>query len=552
MRRATRNARRRDAVAVTIAWTKLIAAVEEASATLLRTAFSRVVTESYDYSCAVMDAEGALLVQPQFGLPGFVGALSTGVKKVLDAVPPRTLRPGDVLLTNDPYIGTSQLNDFMVITPVFRRGRIVAYAANISHSPDVGGRLLSAEGRELYEEGLRLPIVHLFRRGRRDEGLIRILRTNVRVPDIVEGDLMAQVAANTVVSRELLRRLEAGGAPDLADLSREILGRSERLVRERIRGIPDGTYVGAVTLDGLDEPLTIRATVTVRGGTIAVDYAGTSPQTMVGLNCAFNYAYAETAFAVLCVARPLAPINAGSLRPIRVSAPAGCLLNAQPPAALGARTLVVQFIEAAIFQALAQAAPERVMGEAAAPVWVPMLSGVDQYGRRFVELLFLNGGFGGRPGEDGTVVGFPSSVTSTTVELLENEKPFVVEAKEWIPDSAGAGRFRGGPGMRFVLRSESPEPVRVALRVERLAHAPRGVAGGLPGRAGRIGWDGEGPLPPKGSVLLRRGQRITFETPGGGGFGDPTAREPARVAEDVANGLVGAQAARAVYGARPS
>jgi N-methylhydantoinase B len=533
-----------DPVTLTVHWNRLIAIVDEASATLLRTAFSRIVTDAWDFTCALFDAEGRMIAQPTQGLPSFIGSLATAVGHFRRAFPPATLAPGDSLVTNDPWIGTSQLNDMVFVSPIFYRGRIVGYAANIAHSPDVGGRLLSADARELYEEGLRLPISKLIARGQPNETIFDIIRSNVRVPDIVVGDLLAQEAANTAMIRRVVDFLAGEKLSDLRGISREILGRSEKAMRAAIARIPDGTYESRVETDGFDAPLDIRARVTVDGSDLHVDFAGTSQQQEMGINCTFNYAYAETVFPLICIAGPESPINAGTLRPLRVSAPDGTILSAMHPAPLGGRLLVSMYIQCAMFRALAGAVPDRVLADCAAPAWTPVVQGINQHGQRFVDIVFLNGGLGARPTKDGVdVLGFPGNLSGTLVELFENEKPMLVERRELAEETPGAGRYRGGAGLHFSVRSESDAPITVGLRADRLVHAAQGLSGGKPGATGVVLLNGK-PQHPKRTVILRAGDVLTFRTPGGGGYGDPRARAPERVIEDRLSGLVSEHRAR--------
>lgn len=536
-----------DPITLGVHWNRLIAIVDEASATLLRTAFSRIVTDAYDFTCALFDEDGEMIAQPTQGLPSFIGSLATAVRHFLRAFPPETLAPGDSLLTNDPWIGTSQLNDMHLVSPIFHQGRIVGYAANIAHSPDVGGRLLSADARELFEEGLRLPICKLVERGRPNETVFNIIRSNVRVPDIVVGDLMAQEAANTVMARRVLEFLREEGLRDLRGLSREILTRSERAMRAAIARIPDGTYESRVETDGFDAPLAIRTRVTVRGEEMEVDFAGTSPQQEKGINCTFNYAYAEAVFPLICISGPASPINAGILRPLRVTAPPGTILSAAHPAPLGGRLLVSMYVQCAVFRALAPAVPDRVLADSGAPAWTPVVHGINQYGQRFVDIVFLNGGLGARPTKDGIhVLGFPASISGTLVEIFENEKPMFVERRELAEDTPGLGKYRGGAGLHFVVRSEADGPITVGLRADRLQHPAQGLFGGGEAARGVVRLNGH-PQHPKQTIVLGRGDVLEFRTPGGGGYGDPRERDRDRARHDVAAGLVSAERARAEY-----
>ena len=321
-------------------------------------------------------------------------------------------------------------------------------------------------------------------------------------------------------------------------------------MRSIIAGLPDGTWRGEVEADGDEEPVTIRVRVDVAGDAVSVDLAGTSPQSARGINVTFNWTYADVVYALLCALKPESPINAGSLEPLRVSAPPGCILNAEYPAAVGARVLVAHYVQAAVFRALEPILPDRVIADSAAPTWVPVLSGVNRHGERFVEILIVHGGIGARPAKDGMVVSYPDHPPTTAVEIFESEKPILVEAKELIPDSAGAGRYRGGPGQRFRFRLLGDAPLRVAMRADRIHHPPLGFAGG--GRARRAR-DPERPRapPPQADRLHRPGRRRRSPDPRRGGYFDPRSRATAAVERDLDDEIVSEAEARAVYGYEP-
>lgn len=540
-----------DPAGIRIGWNRLLSIVDQGAAALKRTAFSRNVTDADDFSNALFDAGGNLIAQPSQGEAAFLGVMSTEVKAFLERYPPATLRPGDVLLSNDPWLGASQLNDYTMVAPLFRRRRLVGFAACCAHSPDVGGRVLSSDSSDIHEEGFIIPPTFLFRAGRPNEELMRFIRANVRVPDVVMGDLMAQAASNNVVKKGVAEFLEDAGLPDLEGLGREMRARSERALRTIIAGLPDGTWRGEVEADGDEAPVTIRVRVDVAGETVSVDLAGTSPQSARGINVTFNWTYADVVYALLCALRPDSPINAGSLAPLRVSAPPGCILNAEYPAAVGARVLVAHYVQAAVFRALAPILPDRVIADSAAPTWVPVLSGVNRHGERFVEILIVHGGIGARPGKDGMVVSYPDHPPTTAVEIFESEKPILVEAKELLPDSAGAGRYRGGPGQQFRFRLLGDAPLRVAMRADRIRHPPLGFSGGRAGRAGTATLNDRAPLHPKRTVFIEPGDVVDLRTPGGGGFFDPRARARSAVERDLDDGIVSPAQARAVYGYEP-
>lgn len=527
-----------DALMVSMQWAKLQSVVDEASATLLRTAFSRIVTEANDYTCALFGATGDMIVQSSQGLTSFTGVLAIAIKHFLAAFPASALEPGDCLIMNEPWLGASQVNDMHVVTPIFHRRRVVGYAANISHCPDVGGRILSGDSRDVFEEGIRLPMSKLFRKGRPNEELFRIFLNNVRVPDIVRGDLMAQWSSNAIMERGVLAFLREYKLDSLAGIGREILGRSERAMRAAIREIPDGVYTSEVTADGFDEPLRICTAIDVAGDRISVDYAGTSPQTPVGINCCWNYTYAETVFPLICVVRPSSPVNGGCLRPLTVTAPDGSVLNPRFPAAVGARAMASMFLAAAVFRAMAAALPDRVLADPSAPTWIPTCTGTDQYGKRFADIIFMNGGLGARPMKDGiNVIGFPANISSTPVEIFENEKPMLIHEKELVADTGGRGQYRGGCGQRLVIQSFAEGPITFAMRGDRIDHPAQGLFGGGPGAPGRVTLNGE-PMHSKRTIQVHPGDSMVLQTPGGGGYGDAASRSETARANDLRNGYV--------------
>jgi N-methylhydantoinase B len=527
-----------DPLLISMQWAKLQSVVDEASVTLLRTAFSRIVTEANDYTCALFDTRGDMIIQSTQGLTSFTGVLAVAIKHFLAAFPTSALEPGDCLIMNEPWMGASQVNDMHVVTPIFHRRQVVAYAANISHCPDVGGRILSGDSREVFEEGIRLPMSKLFKRGKPNDELLRIFLNNVRVPDIVRGDLMAQWSSNVIMERGVLAFLREYRLDSLAGIAREILGRSEAAMRAAIREIPDGTYASEIETDGFDEPLRICTAVTVRGDRISVDYAGTSPQTPVGINCCWNYTYAETVFPLICVVRPATPVNGGCLRPLAVVAPEGSVLNPRFPAAVGARAMASMFLPAAVFRALASAVPDRILADPSAPTWIPTCSGVNQYGKRFADIIFMNGGLGARPSKDGiNVIGFPANISSTPVEIFENEKPMMVTEKQLISNSGGTGRYRGGCGQRCSITSYSEAPITFAMRGDRVQHPAQGLFGGGPGAPGVVTLNGQ-PIHSKRTIQLQAGDRLIMDTPGGGGYGDPAQRQEAAKSDDLRNEYV--------------
>jgi len=542
----------RDPVLLEIVWNRLLAMVEEQARVLINAAFSPIVSEMQDLAVGVFDRHANMLAQSiSTGTPGHTISMATGVRHFLERYPAERLEPGDTLLSNDPWKIAGQLNDMTVVTPVFRRGKVQALFASTCHSIDVGGRGYSADSREVFEEGLAIPVQKLIRAGEPNEDLFELIAANVRAPREVLGDLRAQVAANEVSAARLIAMLDEFGLAGLDELSASILGRSERAMRKAIATIPNGTYRHSLRLDGFDKPIDIRAAVTVDDERVEVDFAGSSPQSAHGINVVLNYTFAYTSYGLICAICPTAPVNAGTFRPLTVWAAEGSILNARFPAPVAGRHLVGHFLPTAVLGALAQVIPDRVMAESSA-LGAATIYGRQASGEPFLSTFFAYGGYGARPDKDGlATTGFPSNLANTPVELLEATTPLLVASKELIPDSGGAGRFRGGAAQRIVLETRSPSPCQVSCFFERIANPAQGLDGGGQGRPGRfelVTAAGRRRRPhPKGQFTFAPGDVLTVELSGGGGFGPPAERDPARLAEDVDDGLVTPRAARALY-----
>ena len=537
-----------DPVKLEILWNRLLSVCNEQQVTLLRTAFSTVVRESQDLACGVFDALGRMVAQSVTGTPGHINAMATGVIHFLETYPPDTLVEGDVLLTNDPWQTAGQINDMTVLTPVFLEGRVVAFFASTCHAPDIGGRILSAEAREVFEEGLRIPITKLFAAGKPNEELLRILRANVRTPEETVGDLYAQMSSNAVGARSLLHLMREFGLTSLEELSEEITKRSEQALRASIRAIPNGTYRSEVWSDGFEEPVVIRTTVRVEDDEIYIDFAGSSPQSRRGINVVLNYTKAYASFAIKAAIAPEVPHNDGAFRPVHISAPRGSILNCVEPAAVASRHLIGHFLPGAIFAALAEVMSGRLMAGGSEPVWITLWRGQKNTGSPFLLSHFQLGGAGARAEKDGlSTTGFPSGVGGVPVEIIESLAPLLQEHRELRQDSGGAGKYRGGLGQATAMRCLSGQPWEVSAMVDRLRFPGQGVQGGSPGRCGEFLIDGA-PAPAKSLLALAPSAAVTLNLPGGGGFGDPKERAVERVLLDVVNGYVSVDAAEREYG----
>lgn len=538
-----------DAGTLEIMWSRLTSIADEAATTLVRTSFSTVVRESKDLSCALFDSAGCSLAQAAMSMPAFTGTMPLTMKHFLKRYPASQWRPGDVLITNDPWLGSGHLPDISMALPMFRGSVLVGFTFLVAHAPDIGGRTLSATCREIFEEGLRIPIVHLYKAGEPCEQVIEFIRNNVRVPDEVLGDLHAMVAAGEVARRRLLEFMAEFGLDDLTALAGEIQFRAERAMREQIRALPDGTYRHQLTTDGMDQELTIAITLRVAGDRLEIDYAGTSPQQPSGINVPLCYTHSFTVYAVKTVLTPTVPNNEGTFKPITVTAPEGCILNPRFPAATGARSTTGHFVVPAVYGAMAQLAPERVLAECGAPRPIVVLRGSREDGRPFTQTVFCMGSMGARPSRDGiSCIAFPTNCWVTPVEVLESTTTAIrVGRKELIPESGGAGRFRGGYGQRYEIESVSDEPLTISVRADRTRNPAQGLAGGLPGACTRIRLNGED-IDPKGITIAAKGDLLQVDTPGSGGHGDPLERDPAEVYRDFKYQLISKAGARSLYG----
>lgn len=533
-----------------IVWDRLLALVEEQAQILMRTAFSTPVREAGDLSAGVFDLRGRMLAQAVTGTPGHVNAMAASVGKFLEAHPIATLEPGDVLITNDPWHGTGHLNDFTVVTPTFKDRRCVGLFAATSHVADVGGLGFGADGRDVYEEGLNVPISYLFRGGEPNETLFALLRANVRDPASAQGDWFSLVACNESAGTALVNLLVEFGLSDLEQVADVVLARSEAAMLAEIRRLPFGIYRNTLRIDGYDEPLGLVCEMHIDADGITLDFTGSAPASPRGINVPLTYTTAYASFGVRCIVGGDIPNNAGSLAVIRVTAPDNSLLNAQRPAAVSARHAVGQLLPDLVIGCLEAAVPERVPAEGASCLWNPVLLSNSSYtAQRFVINPFYNGGTGARPGKDGlSTTAFPSGVRNTPSEINEATAPVVIWRKEYLPDSGGPGEFRGGLGQIIEVGHLYGEPFRVSKMFDRIENPARGRLGGRAGRPGAVYTSGGTRLRAKGTETVPAGETLILELPGGGGLGPPRKRSAADLARDVRDGIVSEPAAGEVYG----
>ena len=416
---------------------------------------------------------------------------------------------------------------------------MVGYFASTCHAPDIGGRILSAEAREVYEEGLKIPIMKLYESGRPNASLFAILRANVRVPEMVLGDFHAQIAGGAVGGERLLEFMDEFGLERLEPLADEIIGRTERAMRDAIREVPRGVYEHKIVSDGFDEPIVIHVRCEVGDGEIHVDYAGSSPASRRGVNVVMNYTEAYTTYGVKVIVSPDVPNNEGAFRPLRITAPEGSILNVTRPAPVAARHVIGHFLPHVIAGALGQAVPERVMAEGSANIWGVQVSGKDLRGEPFSYVFFSSGGTGARAVKDGlSATAFPSGVLGTPVEVTENLSPLIVERKALRDGSGGRGKYRGGLGQTIAFRVRTREPFVCSILCDRTAHPAQGFRGGAPGAPGEVLIDGVAPANPKAEQVIPPGALVEVRLPGGGGYGAPSGRDPELAERDLLEGYV--------------
>jgi N-methylhydantoinase B len=548
-----------DPLTVAVVWGRLSTIAEEMAEALQRTAFSDQVREGGDYSTAIFDAQGRLIAQANRS-PAHLGSMPDAVRNMLAVYPVESLAQGDVVGLNDPYLGAGHLPDLFAMSPVFRAGDLVGFVVTTVHLTDVGGPAPGSQAvsgvSDVVQEGLRLLPVNLYRRGQPVAEIFRVIEANVRVPELVLGDVRAQRAALNVGAERLAELYERLGVDVVATAANAILDRSEAAVRAELAEIPDGTYRFVDHLDDIGpgtDALRMEVTVTVEGTDLTFDFSGSAPQTQSSLNSTLTYTKAYCYWAAKAITtKDTIPQNEGQLRPVRVLAPPGSFFNPMPPAAVGGRAVLNQRIVELIFGALAQAVPERIC--AASGQWVnPIFGGTHpSTGDRFVFYDYIVAGVGARMELDGVDAISPVvSVENIPVEAQEARNPILVERLELVPDSGGAGRTRGGLGLRKDIRLLADDVVLSNL-TDRQRFQPYGLAGGSPGRLGETvlnpGTPDERRISSKDVVELRRGDVVSFRCSGSGGFGPRSERPRERVLADLEEGLVSVAAAREIYG----
>ncbi len=540
-----------------IQWNRLIAVVEEQAQTMIRTAFSTTVREAGDLSAGIFDLDARMLAQAVTGTPGHVNSMMESVGHFLQKFPVAKMQPGDHYITNDPWLGTGHLHDLTVVTPAFRNGKCVGLFANTAHVIDIGGLGMGPEGRSVFEEGLYIPIVKCFDRGVPNETFFDFVRVGSRTPIELEGDIYSLCACNDAGAKRLVEMMDEFGMESLDSLAEYIFDSSLKATLSEIEKLPRGTFRAEIVSDGYEAPVTLKAAMTIYADKIVVDYAGTSGFSNRGINVPPAYCRAYSCFGIKCVVAPEIPNNWASLSPFHMEIPGDCILNTPRPYPVSVRHIVGQLLPDLMMGCLHQAVPNRVNAEGSGALWNPPLRGGSQVSGQHAEtedyeiITFNSGGTGARPTKDGlSGIAFPSGVRTMPVEATENVAPIIFWEKQLRPDSAGAGRTRGGFGQTMVIGAKGDAEFAVNAIFDRVANAPKGREGGGAGATGRVTLnDANGTaLRTKGFQIIPKGRRLVLELPGGGGIGDPKLRDAALVQRDVADGLVSKDAARTLYG----
>lgn len=512
-----------DGIALEILWSNLIATVTEQARALQRIAFSPIVREAGDLATALFDRRGRMVAQAVTGTPGHINSLGAAGRHFVHAFPPESLVPGDVLITNDPWLSAGHFFDITVMTPVFRGTRCIGFFGSTIHHTDIGGYGVGAGARDVHEEGLWIPLAKLYEAGQPNALLHAMIRRNVRTPEHVAGDLAAQVAAGRVGAERLNALCDRAGLADIEALADVIIGRSEQATRDSIRKLRAGTYHGESVFDvpgGLKVTLRTAVTVDTAAGELVIDFTGSSPEAPIGINVVLNYTAAYANFAVRACLDPDLPNNFGSLAPVRVVAPEGSIVNCRYPAPVNARHVVGMYVPMPVLKALHQVMPDRVLAEGSGAVWTIQIQGRDDQGEPFTSSMFnYSGGMGARrekPGLSATC--YPTGVAAVPVEVLEAAMPIVFTRKELRRGSGGDGRQRGGDGQVIGFRLRTREPWLLNVVASRTDMGPDGLEGGGPGLPGRFLVNGA-PVNEARKMAMAAADEVLMETPGGGGYG---------------------------------
>ena len=541
-------------VELQVMWNRLMAVVDEQAQALMHTAFSPIVRESGDISAGVFDVDGNMLAQAVTGTPGHINTMAESVRHFLEVIPRNTMRPGDTYMTNDPWLGSGHLNDFVLVQPCFHRRKLVGLVSCTSHLIDLGGLGMGPDGSDVYDEGLLIPPMRLVERGEINQTLMTLVKSNSRTPFQNEGDIYALIACCDVAHKRLGEMMGEFGISSLGEIGSYIYSVSRTASEAAINAAPQGTYHNRMMIDGYDFEIELVASLRLGNGEAHVDFSGSSSCSSFGINVPLNYATAYSVFGLRCIFAPEVPNNAGSLAPFQVSAPPGCIVNAPRPVPVAQRHIIGQLLPDVVLGCLRQAMPQRIPAEGSSCMYdLPLRGGFDasssKDATRFAVELTHNGGTGARPGKDGlSVTAFPSGVYGSQVEVTESTAPLLLRRRELRQDSGGAGKFRGGLGQTIEIESRERQAFDLFGTVDRIKYPARGCFGGLDGATGHLALASGKLLKGKGKQQIQAGETLVFQTPGGGGYGDPRQRQPKLVARDYAAGLISRRALKRDYG----
>jgi N-methylhydantoinase B len=537
-----------DPITLEILWQRLITIMNEVDHTIVRTTFSTILSEGRDFACILLNSAGASLCQSVLSPATFSVVMPRTAKSLLQHFPVDTLQEGDVLATNDPWLGTGHLPDYVLVTPIFWQGKVVAFIGTVSHMSDVGGHPNEIEGLDVFSEGLWMPPFKLYQAGRENALAFEIMGRNCRVPDLLLGDLRAMAGAAKIGAERFREFLVDYQLHDIEALATEILSRSEAIMRERIAALPNAVYEYGLDIDGYIEPVHLHVKVEIRDTDIFIDYSGSSLQRHdAAINSVYNSTYAPTVYPFKCALVHEIPNNEGLFRPIHMTAPAGSILNATFPAAVKARAKTINNMNQLLFGALWPVFGRRVQASNGG-IWPLVLLGQDHDFGNFLVDMLPHGGRGGMPAMDGMIpVAYPENSTITPCEVIETKSPVLFGKKEFRPDSGGPGQHRGGLGQVITFKHIGRQPIIFNLTPDRITTLPQGLNEGQPGRIGQVHINDQliTRFPP---IRLQPGDEVELRMAGGGGFGPVSRRERATILEDLALGYITPRGAIEDYG----
>ena len=523
-----------------VMWNRLLSVVEEQGQTLVRTAFSPIVRECGDISAGVFDLEGRMMAQAVTGTPGHVNSMAESVRHFINHFPLNTMNEGDIFITNDPWMGTGHLNDFVLTTPCFKDNKIVGLFSCTSHLTDIGGLGVGPDATDIHMEGLYIPMLKLADRGVMNKTLLKLVSQNTRQPVETEGDVYSLAACNDIGCKRLVEMMNEFEIDDLKNLSDFIYDKSLSAVENEIKKIPNGVYENLMMIDGFEKDIKLEAKLTVYDKSISVDYTGTSDKSKFGINVPLSYTKAYTCFGLSCLVSAEIPNNAGSLKPFEIDAPLGSILNAPYPAAVCARHIIGQMLPDVVFGCLEKAIPEKVPAEGASCLWNITFRGKTDRGANnnslFAVTAVVNGGTGARPNKDGlSATACPSGVRGTPVEINEAVAPLLFLKKEYNPGSGGKGKYNGGLGQLIEIKSAIDEDMDLLASFDRIKFPARGRLNGSNGKPGQVSIKGKGKLNGKGTQVIKAGDILQIHTPGGAGYGDYSERDQVLLEKDLEN-----------------